>query len=121
MKAERIQSQLKKAPGWKTRNKKGAISRTYTLPSFRAALAFVAFVGELDAGEASGGRLQRVQHALRGIVGMGVDDHSAASVGWLAWIAASMSLMRSGSSSMRTPIGPSASLTALATAAGAPR
>ncbi len=45
MKAERVQSQLKKTPGWKTVRKKSALSGTHTLPSFRAALAFVAFVG----------------------------------------------------------------------------
>ena len=47
MKAERIQSQLIIVPGWKTRSKKSAITRTYTFPSFRSALAFVHFVGEL--------------------------------------------------------------------------
>ena len=47
MKAERIQSKALEAPGWKTRPNGSAIVRTYTFPSFRAAVAFVHFVGEL--------------------------------------------------------------------------
>ena len=47
MKAERIQSKMIEAPGWKTRPNGIAIFRTYTFPNFRAALAFVYFVGEL--------------------------------------------------------------------------
>ena len=47
MKAERIQSKSNKAPGWKTIKKNTAITRTFTLPNFRSALAFVQYVGEL--------------------------------------------------------------------------
>lgn len=47
LKAERVQSLLKKSPGWKGKDRRRAVTRTYKLPSFRAALAFVQFVGEL--------------------------------------------------------------------------
>ena len=48
MKADRIQSRLreKKSP-WKTTDDGKALTRTYELPSFRAAVAFVAYVAEL--------------------------------------------------------------------------
>jgi 4a-hydroxytetrahydrobiopterin dehydratase len=47
MKSERVQSRLIKMPGWETTSDGKSIVRTYELPSFRAALAFVAWVGEL--------------------------------------------------------------------------
>lgn len=42
-----ITTRLSKIPGWKTKERRGAIQRTYRLPDFRSALAFVAYVGEL--------------------------------------------------------------------------
>ena len=46
MKAERIQRLSRELPGWKpVRGKE--ITRTYALPSFRAAIAFVNYVAEL--------------------------------------------------------------------------
>ncbi len=42
-----ISQQLKTVPGWKAHNRRSSITRTYKLPTFRAALAFVQFVGEL--------------------------------------------------------------------------
>ncbi|MGB5816378.1 MAG: 4a-hydroxytetrahydrobiopterin dehydratase [Thermoanaerobaculia bacterium] len=56
LKAERIQGilsntqitkALKTVPGWKTKDRRKAISRTYKFPNFRAAMAFVNFVAEL--------------------------------------------------------------------------
>ncbi|HKI87181.1 MAG TPA: 4a-hydroxytetrahydrobiopterin dehydratase [Thermoanaerobaculia bacterium] len=47
LKAERIQRELKRLPGWEPAARGKAIRRTYELPGFRAALAFVAYVGEL--------------------------------------------------------------------------
>ena len=56
LKAERVQLKveakaisklLADARGWKAKDKRKSITRTYTFPSFRAALAFVAYVGEL--------------------------------------------------------------------------
>ncbi|MGB5813703.1 MAG: 4a-hydroxytetrahydrobiopterin dehydratase [Thermoanaerobaculia bacterium] len=56
LKAERIQGilsnteitkALKTAPGWKTKDRRKAITRTYKFPNFRAAMAFVNFVAEL--------------------------------------------------------------------------
>jgi 4a-hydroxytetrahydrobiopterin dehydratase len=38
---------LKKVPNWKGKDRRKVIRRTFTLPDFRAALAFVAYVGEL--------------------------------------------------------------------------
>ena len=34
-------------PNWKGKDRRKAIQRTFTQPDFRAALAFVAYVGEL--------------------------------------------------------------------------
>jgi len=47
MKAERIQTSLQKTVGWKTIKKKSAITKTFTSPNFRSAVAFVQYVGEL--------------------------------------------------------------------------
>ena len=56
LKAERIQQKVKiKAispllgtiPGWKAKDRRTLIARTYGFPGFRSALAFVAYVGEL--------------------------------------------------------------------------
>ncbi len=38
---------LKTVPGWKAQDRRSSITRTYVLPGFRSALAFVQFVGEL--------------------------------------------------------------------------
>ena len=38
---------LSTVPGWKGKDRRTAITRTYTFPNFRGALAFVAYVGEL--------------------------------------------------------------------------
>ena len=45
LKSERIQARAQAVPGWKLDG--DAIRRTYKLPGFRAALAFVQFIGEL--------------------------------------------------------------------------
>ncbi|MDH3255864.1 MAG: 4a-hydroxytetrahydrobiopterin dehydratase [Acidobacteriota bacterium] len=45
LKSERIQAGILKVPAWALDG--DTIVRTYKLPSFRAALAFVQFVGEL--------------------------------------------------------------------------
>jgi len=42
-----VSSRLESLGGWTLRRGGGAIERTYVLPSFRAALAFVAFAGEI--------------------------------------------------------------------------
>lgn len=42
-----ISQQLKRVPGWKAQDRRSSITKSYKLPSFRAALAFVQFVGEL--------------------------------------------------------------------------
>ena len=42
-----ISSQLESLPGWRGKNRRKEIQRTYSWPGFRASLAFVAFVGEL--------------------------------------------------------------------------
>ena len=68
-------------------------------------LVGVALVHQLDVGKLAGPGDQRVQHGLRRVVGVGVDDHSLGSVCRCAWIAASMSLTRSGSSSIAMPSG----------------
>lgn len=47
LKAERIQAMLAENPAWSGTDRRRAIRRTYRFPSFRASLAFVAFVGEL--------------------------------------------------------------------------
>ena len=56
LKAERIQLKvnfkaisplLSSVPGWKGKDRRTAITRTYTFPNFRSALTFVAYVGEL--------------------------------------------------------------------------
>jgi 4a-hydroxytetrahydrobiopterin dehydratase len=38
---------LKEVPGWAAKEKRSAITKSYTLPSFRASLAFVQLVGEM--------------------------------------------------------------------------
>ena len=43
--SEQITKHLKTCPGWEQYG--DSITRTYEFPSFRSALAFVAFVGEL--------------------------------------------------------------------------
>jgi len=43
--SERIQARISTVPGWTL--DENSIRRTYKLPSFRVALAFVQFVGEL--------------------------------------------------------------------------
>jgi 4a-hydroxytetrahydrobiopterin dehydratase len=45
--ADEIATRLDALAGWSLRRGGGAIERTYTLPTFRASLAFVAYVGEL--------------------------------------------------------------------------
>jgi 4a-hydroxytetrahydrobiopterin dehydratase len=47
MKADRIQDMLEKIPGWSLKKGPQQIVRTYELPSFRAAVAFVSYVAEL--------------------------------------------------------------------------
>ena len=47
LKAERIQAGLQSAPGWSGKDHRKAITRTYTFPNFRAAIAFVNLVAEL--------------------------------------------------------------------------
>jgi 4a-hydroxytetrahydrobiopterin dehydratase len=47
LRAEEVTQRLAALDGWSLGRGGGAIERTYVLPSFRAALAFVAFVGEL--------------------------------------------------------------------------
>ncbi len=42
-----IAAELATIPGWTGKDRRTAIQRTYTLPSFRAALAFVQFAGEV--------------------------------------------------------------------------
>ena len=42
-----IRKHLAAATGWKGRDRRKAIQRTYSLPDFRCALGFVGFVGEL--------------------------------------------------------------------------
>ncbi len=47
LKAERIQALMRSAPGWRGKNRRKAITRTYKFPNFRAAIAFVNLVAEL--------------------------------------------------------------------------
>ncbi len=47
LKAERIQTQLRSVPGWRGKDRRKAIARTYTFPGFRASIAFVNLVAEL--------------------------------------------------------------------------
>jgi 4a-hydroxytetrahydrobiopterin dehydratase len=47
LRAEEVTQRLGALGGWSLGRGGGAIERTYVLPSFRAALAFVGFVGEL--------------------------------------------------------------------------
>ena len=47
LKNKEISAELRDTPGWKGRDRRSSIQRTYQFPSFRAALAFVCFVGEL--------------------------------------------------------------------------
>lgn len=47
IKPERVQPRLAEVPGWTLAPGGGAITRTYQLPSFRAAIAFVGYVAEL--------------------------------------------------------------------------
>ena len=49
LKSERIQSRVSTATGWQLVGE--SIRRTYAFPSFRSALAFVQFVGELAEAE----------------------------------------------------------------------
>lgn len=49
LKAERIQLLLRGLPGWGTARNGTAISRSYRLPSQRAAVAFALYVNELAA------------------------------------------------------------------------
>ena len=43
----KLSGRLKKVPHWRGKDRRKAIQRTFALPDFRAALAFVAYVGEL--------------------------------------------------------------------------
>lgn len=43
----KLSGRLKKAPNWRAKDRRKAIQRTFLLPDFRSALAFVAYVGEL--------------------------------------------------------------------------
>lgn len=45
--SDEVASRLGALRGWSLRRGGGAIERTYSLPTFRASLAFVAYVGEL--------------------------------------------------------------------------
>ncbi len=45
LKSERVQQKMLTIPGWELQD--DSITRTYKLPSFRSALAFVQLVGEL--------------------------------------------------------------------------
>ena len=47
LRTEDIAAGLESLAGWSAAARGQAITRTYTLPTFRAALAFVAFVGEI--------------------------------------------------------------------------
>jgi 4a-hydroxytetrahydrobiopterin dehydratase len=47
LRAEEVARSLEELRGWSLRKGGGAIERTYVLPTFRASLAFVAYVGEL--------------------------------------------------------------------------
>ena len=42
-----ITEQFTTIPGWQGKDRRKAIQRTFTFPSFRAALAFVQFAGEV--------------------------------------------------------------------------
>ena len=44
---DEVAARLGALAGWSLRRGGGAIERTYALPTFRASLAFVAYVGEL--------------------------------------------------------------------------
>jgi len=47
MTAEQVREHLRKQPRWSVTDDGKSITRTYSYSSFRAGLAFVAFVGEL--------------------------------------------------------------------------
>ena len=47
LRPEEVSARLEGLDGWRAEGRGQAIARTYALPSFRAALAFVAFVGEI--------------------------------------------------------------------------
>ncbi len=47
LKAERIQTRMRSVPGWRGKDRRKAIARTYTFPGFRASIAFVNLVAEL--------------------------------------------------------------------------
>jgi 4a-hydroxytetrahydrobiopterin dehydratase len=47
MKPDRVQTGVEKVLGWKLSEDGTAITKTYELPTFRAAIAFVAYVAEL--------------------------------------------------------------------------
>lgn len=42
-----ISRRLERLPGWMGKDRRKAIHRTYTFPTFRASLAFVTYVGEV--------------------------------------------------------------------------
>jgi 4a-hydroxytetrahydrobiopterin dehydratase len=44
---DEVAAELLSIPGWRGRDRRKAIQRTYSFPGFRSSLAFVAFVGEL--------------------------------------------------------------------------
>lgn len=44
---KQISAELETVPGWKGKDRRRAIQRTFTLPSFPAAMAFVQFAGEV--------------------------------------------------------------------------
>lgn len=47
MRAERVQSKVKRVRGWEADDETSSISRTYEFPSFPAAIRFVDYVAEL--------------------------------------------------------------------------
>lgn len=47
VKTSALSALLGTVPGWRGKDRRRSITRTYTFPNFRSSLAFVAFVGEL--------------------------------------------------------------------------
>jgi pterin-4a-carbinolamine dehydratase len=47
MKSDRVQERKIELPGWRPTRDGAALTRTFDLPTFRAAVAFVAYVAEL--------------------------------------------------------------------------
>lgn len=47
LKPAELTAELETVPGWKGKDRRTAIQRTYTFPSFRTALAFTQFAGEI--------------------------------------------------------------------------